>query len=112
MLSIAVTGANGYIGRHVVTALCDMGACVYALDLCVEGGDPRARWMQVDVFDPSFAPAELFDEMPDVCLHLAWRNGFDHNAPTHMGDLSGHYLFFAQDDRRRRWPCCRHGLHA
>ena len=85
MLSIAVTGANGYIGRHVVTALCDMGACVYALDLCVEGGDPRARWMQVDVFDPSFAPAELFDEMPDVCLHLAWRNGFDHNAPTDAG---------------------------
>lgn len=93
MLSIAVTGANGYIGRHVVTALCDMGACVYALDLCTEGGDPRAQWMQADVFDPSFAPVELFDEMPEVCLHLAWRNGFDHNAPTHMGDLSGHYLF-------------------
>ena len=30
---------------------------------------------------------------PDVCLHMAWRNGFVHNAPTQMGDLSAHYKF-------------------
>lgn len=37
MLTIAVTGANGYIGRHVVSSLCDMGARVYALDFNSEG---------------------------------------------------------------------------
>ena len=31
--------------------------------------------------------------MPDVCLHLAWRNGFQHNADSHMEDLSDHYRF-------------------
>ena len=30
---------------------------------------------------------------PDVCLHMAWRNGFIHNAPTQIGDLSAHYKF-------------------
>ena len=29
---ILVTGAGGYIGRHVVTALCDLGAEVLAVD--------------------------------------------------------------------------------
>ena len=41
------------------------------------------------------ATENIFDAMkrPDVCLHLAWRNGFVHNAPTQMGDLSAHYRF-------------------
>ncbi len=93
MLTIAVTGANGYIGRHVTSALCDMGAHVYAMDISPEGGDPRAEWICGNVFDASFDPTQAFEELPDACLHLAWRNGFDHNASSHMGDLSGHYAF-------------------
>ena len=96
MLTIAVTGANGYIGRHVVSSLCDMGARVYALDFNSEGGDRRAEWICANVLDSSFNPEESFVEKPDVCLHLAWRNGFDHNASTHMGDLSDHYAFLCK----------------
>ena len=33
---------------------------------------------------------------PDVCLHMAWRNGFVHNADTQMGDLSAHYTFLTR----------------
>lgn len=38
---------------------------------------------------------DIFNKVgqPDLCVHLAWRNGFVHNAPTHMGDLSGHFHF-------------------
>ena len=25
---------------------------------------------------------------PDVLLHMAWRNGFVHNDPSHINDLS------------------------
>ena len=35
----------------------------------------------------------MFFEKPEVFLHLAWRNGFVHNAPTQMGDVSAHYKF-------------------
>lgn len=93
MLIVAVTGANGYIGRHVVPALCDLGASVYALDLKSEAGDPRAHWIEADILSEDFDPDDVFDRIPDVCLHLAWRNGFDHNSISHMGDLSGHYVF-------------------
>ena len=30
---------------------------------------------------------------PDVVLHMAWRNGFVHNAETHIEDLPKHYMF-------------------
>lgn len=30
---------------------------------------------------------------PDVLIHLAWRDGFVHNSPAHMGDLSRHIRF-------------------
>lgn len=27
----------------------------------------------------------------NAVLHLAWRNGFVHNAETHLGDLPNHF---------------------
>ena len=30
---------------------------------------------------------------PEVCIHLAWRNGFVHNADSHILDLPKHYTF-------------------
>ena len=30
---------------------------------------------------------------PDILVHLAWRDGFKHNADSHMIDLPKHYLF-------------------
>lgn len=30
---------------------------------------------------------------PDICIHLAWRDGFRHNSPAHMKDLSSHIVF-------------------
>lgn len=89
---ILVTGANGYIGRHVVTALLNKGCEVIALDFAFDGVDERAIRNETPIFsdDP-----ELFDKMgrPDACIHMAWRNGFQHNAETHITDLPNHYLF-------------------
>jgi dTDP-6-deoxy-L-talose 4-dehydrogenase (NAD+) len=38
-MKILVTGAGGYIGRHIVTSLLDMGAHVIATDLYVNNID-------------------------------------------------------------------------
>ena len=40
---ILVTGAGGYIGRHVVAALCDRGVEVLAMDFRTDGIDSRAE---------------------------------------------------------------------
>lgn len=90
---ILVTGANGYIGRHVVRKLLEKGASVIACDLNTEDIDPRAEKINLNLFNlPEGNIFELLGK-PNVCLHMAWRNGFVHNAPTQMGDLSAHYNF-------------------
>lgn len=87
-----VTGANGYIGAHVVKELLDQGHEVYAADMNFSNTDSRAVQFPIDIFHTS---ENVFQEAgePDVCIHMAWRNGFVHNSDTHIDDLPKHYHF-------------------
>ncbi len=89
---VLVTGAGGYIGRYVVKELCDKGADVIAADIKTDGIDSRAHTVQANIFNAS---EKIYEELgsPDVCIHMAWRDGFIHNSPAHMGDLSSHCIF-------------------
>ena len=94
-MKVLVTGANGYIGRHVVSELLDRGVDVIASDINNSNIDPRANFISVDIFN--LPDVNIYEYMgsPDICLHMAWRNGFVHNAPSHIGDLSGHFKFMS-----------------
>ena len=91
-MKIVVTGASGYLGTGVVKQLCDDGMEVIAV--ChsrIDIVDGRAKIKQCDIFSLN-NPYQFFEE-PDVLLHMAWRNGFVHNDPSHMEDLPKHYNF-------------------
>lgn len=88
-----MTGAGGYIGRHVISALVSAGADVVGVDR------PRStraasdiRLIEADIF---LQTAEVLRSAGDidVCLHLAWESGFVHDAPAHMLRLSDHVRF-------------------
>lgn len=101
MARALVTGSSGYIGRHVVKELLSMDATVIAVDISESSkllgddlsSDKRVDYKVADILDNTFDVGSLFKEPPDVCIHLAWRNGFKHNDPSHMLDLSSHYRF-------------------
>ena len=91
-LRILITGVNGYIGRHVAEFLLNEGHEVLGADLRFDDLDTRI----VRITEPIFSGAEdIYEKMqrPDVCIHLAWRDGFIHNSNAHMNDLSSHMTF-------------------
>lgn len=93
---VVVTGAGGYLGPHVVAALADRGHEVVAV---VRPGsqsetDPRAIRLEADVLAPDF-DVDAWGEARSL-VHLAWKDGFVHNSPAHMGQLSAHYRLLTE----------------
>lgn len=91
-MKIAITGANGYIGRFVTKTLLDNGHDVVAVDLKFDGVDSRAKQCNISILETG---EDVYDVMgrPERCIHLAWQDGFVHNAYSHMEKLSGHFSF-------------------
>lgn len=88
-----VTGAGGYIGSHVTKELLDRGHKVLAIDSHFERVDKRAIKVVTQIFDNK----NIWNELPikpDVLIHLAVRDGFNHNSSAHFEDLPKNYFFF------------------
>lgn len=92
MKKVVVTGAAGYIGRHVVKALLNLQQEVIACDFGFKGVDARAQFCDVPIFG---GDEDIYEKLgrPDACIHMAWRDGFIHNSHAHMEDLSAHIRF-------------------
>jgi nucleoside-diphosphate-sugar epimerase len=94
-MRIAVTGASGFIGRHVLAELSGRQHEVIAVSRRIDGLPPiaGARWVTLDVSAP---PADCYAALgrPDVLMHLAWGGLPDYRADRHLKvELPAHAAF-------------------
>jgi dTDP-6-deoxy-L-talose 4-dehydrogenase (NAD+) len=73
-MKIAVTGASGFIGRHVLTALLQHDIEIIAVTrdaTRLADFSEAVRIVEMDISDPA---ADCFQQMgcPDILIHLAW----------------------------------------
>lgn len=73
-LKIAVTGASGFIGRHVLTDLLEHGANVVAVTRDATRLAGLSESIQIVEMDIAHPASDCFEQMgqPDVLIHLAW----------------------------------------
>ena len=91
-MKVLVTGAAGYIGRHVINTLLSYGHDVTAVDIVSDGFSADVKYLNEDIFS---GDKDIFKKAgcPDLCIHLAWKDGFSHNSPAHIDNLAQHYHF-------------------
>tara|TARA_B100000787_G_scaffold140544_1_gene109549 strand:+ start:58 stop:915 length:858 start_codon:yes stop_codon:yes gene_type:complete len=75
MIKVAVTGASGFIGQHVLNYLNNLSVDVVAITRLKHANLPKlvnGLWVEFDLQNP---PENMFSLMgnPDVLIHLAWQ---------------------------------------
>lgn len=95
-MRIAVTGASGFIGQHVLAELTDQGIETVAVTrdrarlACFQD---RVRIVELDLAQP---PADAYEKMgrPEVLLHLAWDGLPNYRSLHHFEvELPGQFRF-------------------
>lgn len=96
MTKVAVTGAFGYIGRHVLHELSKRDVEIIAVarpSASHQRKDFEIRCLYLDLAQPS---EEVFDELgkPDILIHLAWQGLPNYRSLHHFeSELSLQYRF-------------------
>lgn len=97
-MKIAVTGASGFVGRHVLAEFASRGIEVVATsrrEMARSNPSTSVRWVTLDMAHPPASGMAALGH-PDVLLHLAW-NGLPHYRSLHHfeSELPLQYRFLA-----------------
>ena len=88
-MRILVVGAGGYLGRGITRELIRMGEEVTAVDRNPVRIPDGCRRSSANIF--TIANPYLFYGRPDVCLYLAWQDGYRHESRSHIENLPEHW---------------------
>ncbi|MDQ0432321.1 NAD-dependent epimerase/dehydratase family protein [Pantoea agglomerans] len=93
MNNIAVTGASGYIGRHVISVIKDNGFQPVSVVYSTEKTMVDEYIIKMDILSASREEViNHFSGMNSV-IHLAWQSGFNHHDECHLNNVTRHLNF-------------------
>lgn len=98
MIKVAVTGASGFIGQHVLNDLNNLSVEVVAITRSKHANLPtlvNGLWVEFDLQNP---PENVFSLMgnPDVLIHLAWQGLPNYKSLHHFeSELPVQYDFLS-----------------
>lgn len=93
MKKVLITGGNGYIGKPLTKEFLDRGFKVYIATNSIDSSiDERVNICNTSIFNGN---KNIYEELgkPDICIHMAWRDGFIHNSDRHISELHKHCEF-------------------
>lgn len=90
--SVLITGAGGFIGKHAIQAFFSRGWNVIVVDPVKNEWPDYVEVKNVNIFEKN---ENLYEELgkPELCLHLAWKDGFVHGATSHIENIYAHFDF-------------------
>ncbi|MDA9766828.1 NAD(P)-dependent oxidoreductase [Candidatus Thioglobus sp.] len=97
-MKVAVTGASGFIGQHVLNYLNNLSVDVVAITRLKHANLPKlvnGLWIEFDLQNP---PENMFSLMgnPDVLIHLAWQGLPNYKSLHHFeSELPVQYDFLS-----------------
>ena len=97
MKRILITGASGFIGRHVVASLADQGYEIHAVDLRRGPSAANVIWHETNLLDPNY-----FADT-STAFRLVCRTRKILVFPSEFG-LGCRFDRVVQVIRRSRWP--------
>ena len=84
--TVLLTGASGFIGKHVIEPLLKRGYIIHAVSNAKLKDDKRVTWHQADLLDKKDRQRLIDTVKPHSLLHLAWyvEHGKFWNAPKNL----------------------------
>ena len=100
MKKVLVTGANGFLGRHVLLPLRERGFEVHAVGRSAPSSDlaGQATWHTADLLRPEAACKLLQELHPEGLMHLAWDTspGAYWTTPANMDWAAASLFLFSE----------------
>ena len=98
-MKVALSGATGFIGRHVLAELIERGVdvtCLVRPSSMDKASSLGVRMVPVDIYDPP-VDVHVAAGSPDVLVHLAWNDLSNYQSLSHFEqELPAQYRFLRE----------------
>lgn len=99
MMKIAVTGASGFIGKHVINALENENVEIIAISRSINNlisSSYNIKKIEMNISKPNSLDYDHMDH-PDVLIHLAWGGLPNYSSLHHFEEELPHQYYFLKN---------------